>query len=67
MAHILSAKGFNKMQNDHYTEYCTKCKANGVVPETQSKYFPTVPVKYGYVRFNSFGEHTWKKRKSDFN
>lgn len=67
MSNILSAKEFNKMQNEHYAEYSAKCKANGLQPQPQTRYFPCVPVKYGYVRFNSFGEHTWKKRKCDFN
>ena len=65
MSNILSAVAFNEMQNNNYTEYCVVCKANNVQPEPQSRYFPTVPVKYGYVRFNSFGEYTWNRLKKN--
>lgn len=57
---------FNELQNESYIEYCQKCTQNGIQPEPQSRYFPIVPVKYGYVICNQFGEIHWKKRKKDF-
>jgi hypothetical protein len=66
MSNILSAIEFNEMRNKEYADYCEKCIKNGVEPAKQSTYFPTIPVKYGFVRFNSFGEYAWKKRKKDF-
>jgi len=62
----ITVKQFNEMQNASYAEYCEKCNNNGVKPEPQSRYFPTIGVKYGYVVYNRFGEYVWKRRKSDF-
>ena len=61
----ISAKKFNVMQNQYYTEYCDKCRINGIEPEPQGRYFPTV-VNYGFVVYNRFGEIYWKKNKGDF-
>ena len=61
----ISAKKFNEEQGKLYAEYCAKCTRNGVTPEPQGRYFPTV-VNYGYVVYNRFGEIYWKRRKSDF-
>ena len=64
---ILSAKKFNKLQDQKYFEYCQKCKKNKIIPQNQNRYFYKIPVKYGFVYQNSFNEIFWKKRKSDFN
>ncbi len=69
MAHILSAKAFNKMQNNGYQEYVGKCEQNNVQPQEQEKtmYFK-MDKQYGYVQFNAaMNNVSWKKRKGDFN
>lgn len=63
----ITVKQFNSLQNCNYSDYCTKCNQNGIKPEPQSRYFPTLSIKYGYVIYNKFNEIYWKKRKSDFN
>ena len=66
MNNAISVKIYNEIQNIEYTRYCSKCIRNGIIPEDQNRYFPLIPVNYGYVITNKHNEIFWKKRKSDF-
>lgn len=61
---VVPVKEFNRMQDESYKEYKEKCKTNGVPAEPQSRYFPRIDMKTGYVQLGRFP--IWKKRKSDF-
>jgi hypothetical protein len=60
---ILSAKKFNDLQDRRFSEYKKKCLENNVPHEPQNRYFEKLPIKYGFIFQNSFGEQIWKKTK----
>jgi hypothetical protein len=63
----VTVKEFNANQDSEYEKYVSTCKMNGVEPAAQSRYYPKVDLKYGYVYQNAAGEIYHKKRKKDFN
>ena len=61
---IVTIKQFNKMQDDEFADYVKKCKTNGVKPESQSRYFPRMNRKTGYMVLGRFPYFI--KNKKDF-
>ena len=62
----MSARQFNRMQWDLYGDYVVRCLMNNVPYEPKERYFPGLPVNYGYALKTRFSGIQWKRRKCDF-
>jgi hypothetical protein len=59
---IYSVKEYQTIQAHAYTVYCGKCRANGIDPEKQERYFPVPDQNYGYV-YPTVDGWVWRRTK----
>jgi len=62
----ISVLKYNNRQDQQYQAYIRACKSSKLIPAPQTRYFPKVAVKYGYVIEGQCNALIWRRKKSDF-
>lgn len=60
---IMTVNEFNKIQNDAYLSYFTKCIDSLIAPLPQSSIYPICEHKSGYVLPTVHNSFMWRKTK----